>query len=61
MTGTTAGAAPGCEGLAIEGPDYSPGFWLWHATLRWQREVAAALAPLGLTSQVTALLRRLAR
>jgi DNA-binding MarR family transcriptional regulator len=35
--------------LAIEGPDYSPGFWLWHATLRWQREVAAALAPTGLT------------
>jgi DNA-binding MarR family transcriptional regulator len=26
-----------------------PGFVLWHATLRWQREVAAALRPLGLT------------
>jgi DNA-binding MarR family transcriptional regulator len=26
-----------------------PGFLLWHATLRWQREVAAALRPLGLT------------
>jgi hypothetical protein len=49
MTSATEGAAPGCEGLAIEGPDYSPGFWLWHATLRW------------MTSQVTALLRRLAR
>src|SRR3974377_1156705 len=36
-------------GLAIEGPDYSPGFWLWHATLRWQRGIAAALAPFGLT------------
>ena len=31
------------------GPDESPGFLLWHATLRWQRAVAAALAPLGLT------------
>jgi len=27
----------------------SPGFLLWHATLRWQRAVAAALAPLELT------------
>ena len=39
----------GGDGLAIEGPSYSPGFWLWHATLRWQREIAAALAPFGLT------------
>jgi DNA-binding MarR family transcriptional regulator len=30
-------------------PGRSPGFLLWHATLRWQREVAAALAPLELT------------
>ncbi|MEV7419376.1 MarR family winged helix-turn-helix transcriptional regulator [Streptomyces sp. NPDC089919] len=30
-------------------PGESPGFLLWHATLRWQREVTAALAPLGLT------------
>ncbi|HZE38034.1 MAG TPA: MarR family transcriptional regulator [Stackebrandtia sp.] len=30
-------------------PDDSPGFLLWHATLRWQRGVTAALAPLGLT------------
>jgi len=36
-------------GLSIEGPPYSPGFWLWHATLRWQREIAAVLAPCGLT------------
>ena len=49
MTSEADGAAPGPGGLAIEGPDYSPGFWLWHATLRWQREVAAALAPTGLT------------
>jgi len=31
------------------GPDESPGFLLWHPTLRWQRAIAAALAPLGLT------------
>jgi DNA-binding MarR family transcriptional regulator len=30
-------------------PGQSPGFLLWHTTLRWQREVAAALAPLDLT------------
>jgi DNA-binding MarR family transcriptional regulator len=30
-------------------PEESPGFLLWHATLRWQRTVTAALAPLGLT------------
>lgn len=30
-------------------PGESPGFLLWHATLRWQRAIAAALAPLGLT------------
>jgi DNA-binding MarR family transcriptional regulator len=49
VSSDTEGAAPGAGGLAIEGPDYSPGFWLWHATLRWQRQVAAALAPAGLT------------
>jgi DNA-binding MarR family transcriptional regulator len=30
-------------------PSETPGFLLWHATLRWQRGVAAALAPLDLT------------
>jgi DNA-binding MarR family transcriptional regulator len=30
-------------------PGESPGFLLWHTTLRWQREIAAALAPLDLT------------
>ncbi|MEU4225217.1 MarR family transcriptional regulator [Nonomuraea sp. NPDC026600] len=30
-------------------PGESPGFLLWHATLRWQRDIAAALVPLGLT------------
>ena len=32
-----------------EGPATSPGFLLWHATLRWQRAMAAALAPHELT------------
>jgi DNA-binding MarR family transcriptional regulator len=44
-----ASRTPAAGGLAIEGPPASPGFWLWHATLRWQREIAAVLAPLGLT------------
>jgi DNA-binding MarR family transcriptional regulator len=30
-------------------PEESPGFLLWHVTLRWQREITAALSPLGLT------------
>jgi DNA-binding MarR family transcriptional regulator len=30
-------------------PGSSPGFLLWHTTLRWQRGIATALAPLGLT------------
>lgn len=30
-------------------PNESPGFLLWHVTLAWQRDMAAALAPLGLT------------
>jgi DNA-binding MarR family transcriptional regulator len=30
-------------------PSESPGFLLWHATLRWQRAITAALVPLGLT------------
>ncbi len=29
--------------------DYSPGFLLWHATLRWQRAITAVLKPLDLT------------
>ena len=31
------------------GPADSPGFLLWHTTLRWQRAIATALAPLELT------------
>ena len=30
-------------------PGESPGFLLWHPTLRWQRAIANALAPLDLT------------
>ncbi|MDQ2848924.1 MAG: MarR family transcriptional regulator [Actinomycetota bacterium] len=33
----------------IQQADQSPGFLLWHITLRWQRDVTAALKPLGLT------------
>lgn len=32
-----------------EGPATSPGFLLWHTTMRWQRMMVAALAPLDLT------------
>jgi DNA-binding MarR family transcriptional regulator len=31
------------------GPSDSPGFLLWHVSLRWQRNLNAALAPLELT------------
>lgn len=31
------------------GPGDSPGFLLWHVTLRWQRAITAALAPHELT------------
>ena len=30
-------------------PGESPGFLLWRTTLRWQRDIAAALGPLDLT------------
>ncbi|HEU5420234.1 MAG TPA: MarR family transcriptional regulator [Streptosporangiaceae bacterium] len=30
-------------------PGDSPGFLLWQVTLRWQRDIAAVLAPLDLT------------
>lgn len=35
--------------MTAPGPGQSPGFLLWRATLRWQRMIAGALAPLGLT------------
>jgi DNA-binding MarR family transcriptional regulator len=33
----------------ISDPEDSAGFLLWHVTLRWQRDIAAALMPLDLT------------
>jgi DNA-binding MarR family transcriptional regulator len=33
----------------VKEPGSSPGFLLWHTTLRWQRLITAALAPLDLT------------
>jgi DNA-binding MarR family transcriptional regulator len=35
--------------VSVKEPGASPGFLLWHATLRWQREIAAVLRPLDLT------------
>jgi len=35
--------------LISPGPEASPGFLLWRVTLRWQRDIAAALRPLELT------------
>lgn len=35
--------------MSAPGPGESPGFLLWRATLRWQRAIAAALAPSDLT------------
>ena len=32
-----------------EGPGVSPGFLLWHTTMRWQRAMASALHPLEIT------------
>jgi len=32
----------------VADPERSPGFLLWHVTLRWQRAIVAALAPLEL-------------
>ena len=34
---------------AVLSPGESPGFLLWHTTLRWQRDITAALRPLDLT------------
>jgi DNA-binding MarR family transcriptional regulator len=33
----------------VKQPEESPGFLLWHITLRWQRDVTTALKPLELT------------
>ena len=37
------------SGTAFPGPEQSPGFVLWRATLAWQRNITAALEPFGLT------------
>lgn len=37
------------DGSRFTAPIESPGFLLWHVTLAWQRDIAAALRPLGLT------------
>ncbi len=39
--------------------EQSPGYLLWHASRRWRRELAAALAPLKLTYAEWALLASL--
>jgi DNA-binding MarR family transcriptional regulator len=38
------------------GPEASPGFLLWHALLRWQRSINAALEPFDLTHMQFVLL-----
>ncbi|MYS86843.1 MarR family winged helix-turn-helix transcriptional regulator [Embleya scabrispora] len=40
-------------------PEDSPGFLLWHTTLRWQRAMAATLTPLDLTHPQFVLLASL--
>jgi DNA-binding MarR family transcriptional regulator len=35
--------------VSVRRPEASPGFLLWRATLRWQREIAGALKPYDLT------------
>jgi DNA-binding MarR family transcriptional regulator len=42
-------ATPPPKAAPTLGPGESPGFLLWRVTLRWQRVMAAALRPLGLT------------
>jgi len=50
MAGGTAGGSGGSGGSdGSGGPGDQPGFLLWRVTLRWQREIAAVLAPLDLT------------
>jgi DNA-binding MarR family transcriptional regulator len=41
------------------GPEENAGFLLWHVTLRWQRAIVAALAPLDLTHVQFVLLANL--
>jgi DNA-binding MarR family transcriptional regulator len=46
---STADATSSLASRFARGPAASPGFWLWRLTLSWQRAIAEALAPLGLT------------
>lgn len=45
----TSAAAKASAGPRAAGPQDSPGFLLWRATLRWQRRIAGVLHPLKLT------------
>jgi DNA-binding MarR family transcriptional regulator len=48
--GSPSGGSGGSDsGRAGGGPGDQPGFLLWRVTLRWQREIAAVLAPMDLT------------
>src|SRR5712664_1342161 len=54
MAGRRRGSAPQAKGHRMVPSRFrsawdSPGFLLWHASLRWQRKMAAALRPVGLT------------
>ncbi len=49
MTSSSADANAALASRFAEGPAESPGFWLWRLTLAWQRAIAEALDPLGLT------------
>ncbi|MFT4297067.1 MAG: MarR family transcriptional regulator [Micropruina sp.] len=44
-----AGDGSAMEPADARGPRASPGFWLYHAGLAWQRELDNELRPLGLT------------
>lgn len=40
----------------FQGPEASPGFLMWRTALAWQRDIAAALEPVGLTHSQFVLL-----
>lgn len=49
MTGSNASEVAGTTSFPASSAWDKPGFLLWHATLEWQRQVAAALRDVGLT------------
>jgi DNA-binding MarR family transcriptional regulator len=49
VTSSNVDATASLASRFAEGPAASPGFWLWRLTLAWQRAIAGALDPLGLT------------